>query len=91
MKKGTFLSIFIVTHLLFIFLQIHKHMQFIKYSFAKQKYEKELQQVTHKKQELTNQLYAQQNRSTVKQYAQDQLGMKEIRLAQIKWLHTDGQ
>ena len=71
------------THVLFIFLQIHKHMQFIKQSFRKQKNERVLGQLEHTKQDLMNQLYVQQNRSDIKQFAQKQ-GMQSVRLNRVK-------
>ncbi len=89
MKKGKFLTLFIVTHVGFIFLQIHKHMQFIKHSFLKQKNERLLAQLEQQKQELTNQWYGIQNKSDIKKYALDTLKMQPIKLSQLKRLDHD--
>ena len=83
MKKHSFITLFIGVHVLFIFMHIHKHMQFIKQSFCKQKNERLRIELVHKKQELINQLYAEKNRADVKQFAQDH-GLKSIRLNRVK-------
>lgn len=89
MKKGTVLTTFIALHVGFIFLQIHKHMYFIRQSFEKQKNERILAQMIKHKQELQNKLYALQNKSDIKQFAQEKLGMKTASLSQIKRLNHD--
>lgn len=87
MKKYSFFTVFVFTQLVFVFLQIHKHMQFIKQSFRKQKNERMLVESTHKKQDLMNKLYAQQNRSDIGQFAQKN-GLKAAKLSQIKRVNT---
>ena len=89
MKKGTFLTLFLGTHIAFVFLHIHKHMLFIKQSFRKQKNERELAQLVQAKQELTNRLYALQSRSTIKEFAHTELQLKPLSLAHIKRLSHD--
>lgn len=89
MKKGRFLTLFIMTHVGFIFLQIHKHMQFIKQSFVKQKNERILAQLEQHKQELTNQWYGLQNKSDIKKYALETLHMQPVKLSQLKRLNHD--
>ena len=91
MKKVAFISLFIITHITFIFLQIHKHMAFIKQSFAKQKNERLLESLHEKKQEIINQFYALKNRATIKTFAQQNLQMNPIHLHQIKRLHNNDQ
>lgn len=86
MKKGTLVTLFISLHIGFIFLQIHKHMQFIRYSFEKQKNERLVAQLEKEKQEFINELYALQNKSYIKEFAQEKLHMKMTSLKQIKRL-----
>ncbi len=88
MKKYSFFMIFMVTQLGLIFLQIHKHMQFIKQSFRKQKNERLLVECTHKKEELINQLYAEQSRTDIGQFAKDH-GLKSAKLSQVKRITHD--
>src|SRR3990167_5873121 len=75
--------IFVMTNLLFIFLQIHKQSQFVKLSYANQRLEKEKYQLIRQRNELVHQLYLQQSRKNVQKYAQDQLGMHETSVRQI--------
>lgn len=83
MKKYSFFTFFALTQLVFVFLQIHKHMQFIKQSFRKQKNERMLVEYSHNKQDLMNKLYAQQNRENIGQFAQKN-GLQAAKLSQIK-------
>jgi len=89
MKKATFISLFIITHLFFIFFQINKHNQIIKLSYNKQKYENEIKALTQKKQELTQQLCHLQKCSTVQEFAKDELKMSKVKLNQVKKLPTE--
>ena len=84
MKKGTVVSIFIFTQIGFVFLQIHKHMLFIKCSFSKQKNERCLAQLEQKKVTLRNQFYVVQNKSDIQQFAQDKLALQPSKIKQIK-------
>jgi len=84
MKKTTFISLFIFAHIFFIVLQIHKHSQIIKESYRKQKNEQLKNELIQKKELLTHQLYTLKNRSTIQEFATEQLAMKPINLKQIK-------
>lgn len=84
MKRVTFISLFILTHLFFIFFQINKHNQFINLSYAKQKYENEIKILTQKKQELAQNLYNLRKSSTVKKFARENLGMCGVNIKQVK-------
>jgi hypothetical protein len=84
MKKNTFLSLFIITNIGFLFLQIRKQMLFIKESFRKQKHERTLTKLEQKNQEIEHAMHLAQNKQEVKQYAQEKLKMKPIRIAQLK-------
>ena len=84
MKRVTFVSLFILTHLFFIFFQINKHNQFISLSYTKQKYENEIKALTQKKQELAQNLYNLKKSSTIKKFAQEKLGMSGVNIKQVK-------
>ena len=83
MKKTVFITLFITTHISFLFLHIHKQMEFIKESFTKQSYEQELVKLTHKKQARLNELYALQNKQDVKAYATQKLALQPASMAQL--------
>jgi len=85
-NNNRFILCVIGAHILFVVAHIHRHTQFIKQSFRYQKNEQLRQQLVHKKQELTAQLYALQNQHNVKEYAEKRLGMKPVALAQVKRL-----
>lgn len=87
MKRYSFFTLFIVLHLGFIFLQIHKHMRFIKESFSKQKNERLLANLTQQKQDLLNQLYAKKSRASIKQFAKNK-GLKSLKLARVKRIQS---
>jgi hypothetical protein len=91
MKRGIFLTIFISTHITFVVLQIHKHSQFIKQSYRKQKNEQLRNKLLQEKQSLVHQWYALHNQDQIKEYAQKKLGMIAINLQQIKKLDHDQQ
>ena len=84
MGSRAFITLFILIHVIFIFLQIHKQSYGIKLSYQKQKNEKNKQQLIEKKNNLTQELHTMQNRSDIKKYAENSLGMKKIFLSQIK-------
>ena len=88
MKKNSFITIFITAHIVLIFLQVHKHTLFIKNSYNHQQCEKRITTLTEKKQKLTQELYALQDRDNVKKYAQNKLKMRPYALHQVKKLPT---
>ena len=81
-----FISVFIAAHIFFIFFQIHKHSKVIKLSYQKQKSEQRKELLTQKLQDLKQQLYELQKRPTIKQFAQEKLKMRKIKLSQINKL-----
>ncbi len=89
MKRTTFIAIFMSAHLCFIFLQIHKHTQFIKQSFAKQKNERLLASLEIKKQQLIQELHSVKNHANIGQFAKNNLNMGPVRLSQIKKVKHD--
>lgn len=82
------IAFFVTIHVMFIFLQIHKQSYGIELSYQKQKNEKIRQELIDKKNDLTQELHLMQNRSTIKKYAENTLGMKKISLSQIKQMPT---
>lgn len=89
MRRSYFVFTFIATHIFFIFFQIHKHSKIIRLSYQKQKHEQKRERFTQRIQELTQQLYEMKKRSSIKAFAHSKLGMKKIRLSQIKKLNRD--
>ncbi len=89
MKKSFFITLFIVTHIGFLFLQIQKQMESIKESFRKQKNERTLTQLEQKKQALINELQLLQNKQEIKKYAQTTLKLHPVTLTQMQRLADD--
>ncbi len=84
MKKNRFLTIVIVTNIGFILLQIHKHNKVTELLYEKQRLEQQLETINKESNELKQELCALQDRQNVKKYAQKNLQMSAIRLAQMK-------
>lgn len=82
--------LFITTQILFIFLQIHKHAQFIKQSFIKQKNERLKENLALAKLNREIELNKLKNQAHIKKIAQDKLHLKPIRLNQVKRLPNHG-
>lgn len=85
MKKTTFISLFITTHLCLIFMQIYKHSQFVKESYKKQELEQKIESLVQQEQNISQQLYTAKNLKETKKYA-DSHNMQKIKLNQIKKL-----
>jgi hypothetical protein len=86
MKRSYFVSLFVAAHISGIFLLIHKYSLIIEQTYRQQEIGEQTKVLASKKQQLMNQLYAVQQRSSVKKFAQETLHMKEISLASIKKL-----
>ena len=86
MNKKSFISFFVATNLILVFLQIHKHTLFIKNSYEQQQCEKKIATLTEKKQTLTQELHSLKDRQNIKKYAQNILKMRPYTLNQIKKL-----
>lgn len=84
MKRRTFIILFVGVQVGFIIAQIHKQSFLIGLSFEKQRNEKRKQELIEQKNNLTHQLCTLQQRSSIKEYAEKELGMKPIKLNQIK-------
>jgi len=91
MKRPYFIVIFIVAHIFFIFFQIHKHSKVIKLSYKKQKSEQKKELLVQTIQDLKQQLYEMQKRSSIKKFAQEQLKMRKIKLSQINKIKIEPQ
>ena len=84
MKQSRFLTIFVVTHVAFILLQIHKHTQIVRHSYKKQEYEQQLVALNEKKEHLTHHLAALKSHEAIQQFAKKELNMEPIKLHHIK-------
>lgn len=91
MKKIVFITLFIVTHIGFLLLQIQKQMDSVKESFRKQKNERILTSLEQEKQALLNKLQVLQNKQEIKEYAQNSLHLHPIKLTQIQRLSDDNK
>lgn len=85
MKKITFIAVFLSTQVLLVFLQIYKHSQFIKTSYAQQTNEHRKEELMHSVQKLTHQLQTLKNSSTISTFAK-KLGMRNVKINQIHTL-----
>jgi hypothetical protein len=83
-KRNLFFKTFVAVHLIFVFLQIHKHTQFIHESYRKQKNEKLYEALLKEKDALTHKMQLLHNKGIIKQYASTQLQMQALNLKQIK-------
>lgn len=83
MKNKQWLGVFIGVHIIFAVVQIHKSSRFIQESYRTQLCEAMHKELEHTKQELTYKLTAIQSRAAVKQFAQQNLGMRSMSLNQI--------
>ena len=86
MKRTLFATFFVVTHVFFIFLELHKHNQCITQSFTNQKDKQELQKLSAHKQQLLHQLHALKDPQDIKLFAQTKLAMQPVRLHHVKKL-----
>jgi len=91
MKRSLFISTFIGVHLFFAFFQVHKHSNLIKLSYQKQKHELTRENLIQKKRDLTQQLYALQDRAAIKEFAQQELKMEKVSINQVKKLSLHEQ
>ena len=79
-----FLPTFVGAHLVAIILHIHQQSSFTKLSFKKQKQELLYEELLKEKQRCTTTLYALHDHKIVKDFATAELGMKSMKLSQIK-------
>ncbi len=91
MKRSFFISLFIGAQFALITLQVYKHSKHTQMLYDKQKNEAHKINLLAKKQQLTQELYACKDRTTIKQYAAKNLHMEAVRLSQIKKISKVGQ
>lgn len=84
MKKYLFLITFIIVNIFFIIFYISKESKIIKLTYQNQKFEKKIKSLEKEKQKLNIELLTVQDHLEIKKFAQKTLGMKEIKLEQIK-------
>ena len=87
--RRLFFTTFVAIHLIFVFLQIHKQIQFINESYRKQKNEKLYATLLKEKDTLVHSIQTLQNKEFITNYARTHLCMKAIHLKQVKRLHHD--
>jgi hypothetical protein len=83
-KRKLFFTTFVAVHLLFVFLQIHKHTQFIHESYRKQRNDRLYTTLLKEKDSLIHKIHTLHNKEYIRQYAQTQLRMTALNLRQIK-------
>lgn len=89
MKRPLFIAIFVGSNIGGILLHIHRQSQTIKLSYILQKLEGERQTFFKQKQELIHTLHTLHDRNFVKNYAQNTLGLKSVKISQIKKINHD--
>jgi cell division protein FtsL len=89
MNKKRIIILIISVQVLGLFVEIHKQSYFVRVSFENQRIEKEISQLSEKKKELEQIVYALQERSKIKKYAK-LAGLHQMQLKQIKQIaNTD--
>ena len=86
MKKYSFVILLIVIHLLFIFLHIYKNALFTQELFTKQRYEKELADLTAQLRAKNNEFLLSKNNEYIQDFAYNTLHLAPIKLEQIRRL-----
>jgi hypothetical protein len=86
MKKGTLITFFVTTHLVFMLLHIYKEALFVNASYAYQKYTNELKTIKDEEHTLQATLSATQSQLHIAQYAQENWGFKPLSLKQLERL-----
>lgn len=89
MKRSTFAALFAISNLAMVLLVIHKHSRNIELSFMKQKCESQRAALIKQKQELTHQQHALHKLSDIKQFALNELSLKQAKISQIKKMNHD--
>ncbi len=90
MKRLRFIILFVGTNILFIFLQIHKSGKITEISYQNQNKQHQLDILKQQKEALTHQFQAMKNPSAVKDYATEELHMKNVSLQQVHIMNPNG-
>jgi hypothetical protein len=83
MRIKSFTAFFCLSQIIFIFLLIEKEGRFVRTSFEKQRLEKKRHELIDLQDNLTQQLYALQSRSSIKQFALEKLAMQQLSLSSV--------
>ncbi len=86
MKRRTFITTVILVNVGFLLLHIHKYNAMTELSYAKQRHEKELNQLGKEEQTLRQELCELHDRKTVTHYTQKYLSMMPVTLQQMRKL-----
>ncbi len=89
MKRLRFIILFVGVNILFIFLQIHKNGKITEISYQNQNKQHQLDILKQQKEALTHQFQAMKNPSSVKDYAAEELNMKNVSLQQVHIMNLD--
>jgi len=84
MKPNVTIALVVGVNVILLFLHIHKSSVLVAESYRKQKNEHLKQELSKKKDMLTQSLYTAKNHTAIKNFATKKLGMEPIRLSQIK-------
>ncbi len=86
MKNSTFYTLVASINLFFIFFLVYKNSVMIQLSFQKQTAEKEKKMLLSEKEHVRAYLCALQSRTTIQEYAHNNLHMQKIERKQMKML-----
>ena len=86
LRKNSFIFLFIVTNVLFVFLIIYKKSLFSHLNYEKQRLETQLQELQKEKQKIEQDFLMIKNPKLVQKYVSSNLGMQKIKINQIKRL-----
>jgi len=89
MKYISFLTLFVGVQITGVLMQLYKQSQFIKLSYRKQRITLELAHTIKEKQEILHTIAMLHDATSVKKFAQEQLGLQPIALSQIKKVAYD--
>lgn len=86
LRKNSFIFLFIVTNVFFVFLIIYKKSLFSHLNYEKQRLETQLQELQKEKQKIEQDFLMIKNPKLVQKYVSSNLGMQKIKINQIKRL-----
>src|SRR3990167_10192989 len=86
LRKNSFIFLFIVTNVFFVFLIIYKKSLFSHLNYEKQRLETQLQELQKEKQKIEQDFLMTKNPKLVQKYVSSNLGMQKIKINQIKRL-----
>ena len=86
MGRRLFATVFISTHVLFVVLYIWQQSRVVRLSFENQSKERKIAELLRDKDRLSCQLLALNDHKNIKKFAETNLGMKHLKLAQLRKL-----